>query len=157
MKALRSSEVSETTTQTQRHMPEGFYFQEFSISSELNLTWPETGNRSSCLIGKRRPRTGHAGTEHEQRYSSTVSSTSALDGCGWLTPRPGRFTPRKETGYPLYRTLGGTQRRSGRLKKTRPTGIRSPAVQSVGIRHYPAPPYLSGNVSYPLVSIKCQG
>jgi len=29
----------------------------------------------------------------EQRYSSTPSLTSALDGGGWLTPRSGRFTP----------------------------------------------------------------
>ena len=26
-------------------------------------------------------------------YSSTLSSTSALDGDGWLTPRLGRFIP----------------------------------------------------------------
>jgi hypothetical protein len=26
-------------------------------------------------------------------YSSTLSSTSSLDGGGWLTPRLGRFTP----------------------------------------------------------------
>ena len=27
----------------------------------------------------------------------------------WLAPRPGRFTPWKETRYPLYRRLGGPQ------------------------------------------------
>jgi hypothetical protein len=32
-----------------------------------------------------------------QWYSSTLSLTWALDGGGWLTPRPGRFTPEKET------------------------------------------------------------
>ena len=33
-----------------------------------------------------------------QRYSRgiAVSLTSALDGCGWSTPRPGRFTPGKD-------------------------------------------------------------
>jgi len=31
---------------------------------------------------------------------------------GW--PRPGRFTPGKETRYPLHRRLGGPQVRSGR-------------------------------------------
>ena len=31
-------------------------------------------------------------------YSSTVPSTSALDGGGWSTPRPGRFTLEK---YPI--------------------------------------------------------
>ena len=40
-------------------------------------------------------RTGHEGPEVEQRYSSTLSLTSALHGGGWSTPRPGRFTPRE--------------------------------------------------------------
>ena len=31
---------------------------------------------------KVRPRTGHKGSESEQRYSSTLSLTSALDGVG---------------------------------------------------------------------------
>ena len=45
---------------------------------------------------------------------------------GW-TSRPGRFTPRKETRYPLYRGLGGPQGRSGRVRKILPPiGIRSP-------------------------------
>jgi len=26
-------------------------------------------------------------------YSSTLSLTPSPDGCGWSTPRPGRFTP----------------------------------------------------------------
>ena len=43
--------------------------------------------------GKVLPRTGHEGPEGEQRYSYTLPSTSALDGGGWSTPRPGRFTP----------------------------------------------------------------
>jgi hypothetical protein len=47
------------------------------------------------------PRTGHKGPEGEQKYSSTLSLTSALDESGWSTPRPGRFTPGKETRYPL--------------------------------------------------------
>ena len=29
-------------------------------------------------------------------YSYTLPSTSALDGGGWSTPRPGRFTPGKD-------------------------------------------------------------
>ena len=39
---------------------------------------------------KVQPRTGHEGPEGEYRYGSTLSLTSALDGCS--TPRPGRFT-----------------------------------------------------------------
>jgi len=38
--------------------------------------------------GKVHPRTGHEGAEEEQRYSSTPSSTSALDRGGWSTPQP---------------------------------------------------------------------
>ena len=36
------------------------------------------------------PRTGHEGPEGEERYSSTLSLTLALDGGEWSTPRPGR-------------------------------------------------------------------
>jgi hypothetical protein len=46
--------------------------------------------------GKVLPRIGHEGPEGEQIYSSTLPSTSALDGDGWSTPRPGSFTPGKE-------------------------------------------------------------
>ena len=42
------------------------------------------------------PRTGHEGPEGEQMYSSTLPSTSELDGGGWSTQRPGRFTPGKD-------------------------------------------------------------
>jgi hypothetical protein len=42
------------------------------------------------------PITGHEGPEGEQMYSSTISLTSVLDGGGWSTPCPGRFTPRKD-------------------------------------------------------------
>ena len=43
------------------------------------------------------PRTGHKGPEGEERYSSTLSLTLALDASGWLTPRPGRFTAGENT------------------------------------------------------------
>jgi len=45
--------------------------------------------------GKVLPRTGHEGSQGEQMYSYTLPSTSALDGGGWSTPHPGRFTSRK--------------------------------------------------------------
>jgi hypothetical protein len=57
-------------------------------------------------ICKVHPRTGHEGQEKEERYSSTPSLTSALEGGGWSTPRPGHSTPGR-TWYPLYRGLGG--------------------------------------------------
>ena len=46
--------------------------------------------------GKVHPRTGHEGPEGVKRYSPTLSLTLALDGGGWSTPRPGRFTPGKD-------------------------------------------------------------
>ena len=36
------------------------------------------------------------GPEREEKYSSTASLTSVLDGCGWSTPGPGRFTFREK-------------------------------------------------------------
>jgi hypothetical protein len=77
--------------------------------------------------GKVLPKTGHEGPEGEYRYSSTLSLTLALDGGGWSTPRPGHFTPGKQTRYPFYRRLGGPQGWSGRLRKiSTPPGIQSP-------------------------------
>ena len=69
--------------------------------------------------GKMHSRTGHEGPEGKQKYSSTLSLTSALDGGVCLTPCPGRFTPGK-TRYPLYKTLGGPKGRSGRVWKISP-------------------------------------
>ena len=55
---------------------------------------------------------------------------------GWLAPRPGRFTPAKETRYPLYRRLGEPQGRSGRVRKISPPPEYDPrAVQPVA-SHY---------------------
>jgi hypothetical protein len=55
--------------------------------------------------GKVYPRTGHEDRKGEKEYSSTVSLTLALGRDGWSTPRPGRFTPGKETQYPLCRRV----------------------------------------------------
>ena len=65
---------------------------------------------------KVRPRAGNEGPKGEYNFSSTLSLTSALDRVGWLTPRPDRFTPGKETRYPLYRRLGGPQVRSRQVR-----------------------------------------
>ena len=48
-------------------------------------------------VDKVQPITGHEGPEREQMYRSTLSLTTALYGDGWSTPRPGRFTPGKDT------------------------------------------------------------
>jgi hypothetical protein len=47
----------------------------------------------------------HEGVLGEQRYSSTHSLTSALDGGEWSASRPGRFTPRERA--PGTHSIGG--------------------------------------------------
>ena len=42
--------------------------------------------------GKAHPRTGHEGPDTVKRCSTILSLTSALDGSGCSTSRPGRFT-----------------------------------------------------------------
>jgi hypothetical protein len=69
--------------------------------------------------GKGHPRTGHEGTDGESRYSSTISLTSALDGVGGQLHAPAALPPGM-TRYPLYRSLGGPQSRSGRVLKISP-------------------------------------
>ena len=72
------------------------------------------------------PITGHEGPKREWRYSSTLSLTSALDGVGGQRHAPAVLRPGK-TQYPLYKRLGGSQGRSGWVRKiSPPTGIRSP-------------------------------
>jgi hypothetical protein len=63
----------------------------------------------------------HAGTEGRQRYSSTVSLTSALEGCGRSAPRPGRCTLGKGIRYALYRRLGGPRVRCACVREISPS------------------------------------
>ena len=75
---------------------------------------------------------------------ATLPSTLALDGgCGWSTPRPGRFTPGKdpvtivqEAGWTPGPVWMGTENLA-------PTGIRSPdrSVRSESLYRlsYPGP------------------
>jgi hypothetical protein len=85
--------------------------------------------------GKSLPRTGHEGPEGEWRYSSTLSLTSALDGGGWSTPCPSRFTPAKDP-VPFVRGVGWAQGRSGQVQKLSPPPRYDPrTVQSVASRY----------------------
>jgi hypothetical protein len=57
----------------------------------------------------------HAGAKGENKYSSYLFLTSALDGGEWSAPRSGRaLRPRKDPRYPLDRKLGESQSWSGR-------------------------------------------
>jgi hypothetical protein len=60
-------------------------------------------------------------------FSSTLSLTSALGEGGCSMPHPGRFTPTKETRYLIAQEAGGSQGKSGRVRKISPHGgIRFP-------------------------------
>ena len=69
--------------------------------------------------GKVHPITGHKAPEGEQMYSSTLPSTSVLDGMGGQRHAPAALPPRK-TQYPSYRRLGGPQGLSGQVQKILP-------------------------------------
>jgi hypothetical protein len=56
-----------------------------------------------------RPTTGHEGIDGEYRSRSTLSLTSALYGVGDQRHKPAASHPGKDTGYPLYRRVGGPQ------------------------------------------------
>ena len=71
------------------------------------------------MQSKLHPRTGHESPEGEQRYSSTLPSTSSLDGVGGQRHAPD-VSPLGMTRYPLYKSLGGPQGRSRRLRKISP-------------------------------------
>ena len=69
---------------------------------------------------------GHEGPQGEQRYSSTLYSTSAFQTRVGVSPTPRPPLPPGKTRYPLYRRLRGPQGRPGREVILVPTGIRSP-------------------------------
>jgi len=93
-----------------RGYPKGTVLKQFNIiavrtvtiSSLFSIlsTGPQVSVRTLSSTGKFKGKghswTGHGGPEREERYSSTLSSTSALDGVRWSMPLPGRFTFRKE-------------------------------------------------------------
>jgi hypothetical protein len=49
------------------------------------------------ILTGQNPITCHEGTDWSQGHSSHLSLTLALDGGGWLTPRPGHFTRGSDT------------------------------------------------------------
>jgi hypothetical protein len=78
--------------------------------------------------GKVYPATGHEGLEGAYSYSSTLSLTSMLDGGGWLTPRPGRFTPGEENRYQLHGRFGGPKGQYGQMRKISPPPAFDPRI-----------------------------
>jgi hypothetical protein len=93
---------------------------------------------------KSRHITGHESPEGKQRYSSTLSLASALDGVGAQRHVPAALPP-GNTRYPLHRRLDGSQGRSGWARKiSPPPGFDPPNVQPKASRYtdwpIPAPP-----------------
>ena len=86
---------------------------------------------------KRHPRRRHEGPEGKQRYSSARSLTSALDGGGWLTPWPGRFTAGKTTQCLFRGGRGGPRAGEDGCGKSPPPppGLDPRTVQPVASRH----------------------
>ena len=81
--------------------------------------------------GQLRARTGHEGPEGEHVYSCTLLSNLALNGVGGQRQDPAALPPGKNR-YPLYRTLGGPQGRSGRVRNiSPPPGFDPRTVQPV--------------------------
>jgi len=86
--------------------------------------------------GKVRPRTGHEGPEGEQRYSSTLSLTSAIDGVGDQRHAPAALPHVKETRFPLYMRLDAPQGQYERGRKiSSPPGFDPRNVQPVASRY----------------------
>ena len=107
--------------------------QEFTWRDEVKLKWPEVENRSPYKKGKVRLGRGHEGPQGEWRYSSTLSSNSALYEGEWLTPRPSRFTPAKAN---RYRRLGGPEGQCEQDRKiSPPPGVDPQTVQPVTSRY----------------------
>jgi hypothetical protein len=78
--------------------------------------------------GKVHPRTGHEGPE-DYRKNSTLPLTSALDRGGWSTPRPGRFTPGKDSVPTVLEAMWTPKSFWTGAEYLAPTGIRSPDRQ----------------------------
>jgi hypothetical protein len=101
-------------------------FTHFPLSYHLHspscITPPLYG-KGKC---KGHPTTGHEGPEGEQKYGSTLSLTSALDGGGWSTPRPGRFTSGKDPVPIAQEPAWAPGPVCTGAENLAPTGIRSP-------------------------------
>jgi hypothetical protein len=85
------------------------------------IPFPQENNMNSRGRGKGkgRPRTGHEGPEGEERYSSTFSLTSALDGVGGQRHAPATY-PRERPGTLFIGGWVGPRASLDRCGKSRP-------------------------------------
>jgi hypothetical protein len=87
---------------------------EISVPHRGRFRCPPVVRRKADLKTARRkfrPGRRHEGPKRKYNYSSTLSLTSTQDGGRWLTSRPGRFTPGKETRCALCGSMSGHQGR----------------------------------------------
>jgi hypothetical protein len=85
----------------QSRLPDGLKWHQNSENfptAHLKLTELSADRYYMIRNHKVLPITRNKGMEGKERYTSTLSLTSALDVDGWLTPRPGRSTPGKRPG-----------------------------------------------------------
>ena len=103
--SICSYKAPSQSTETRLYTPSGkgkfCGLSQLLTGSLVSLSSHSAGKRK----GKFHPITGHEGPEGEQMYSCTLPSISALDGGGWSTPRPGRFTPGKHP-VPIVQEAG---------------------------------------------------
>ena len=103
----------------------------FSPVSFHTLSFTTTG------IGNVHPITDHEAPQGVEMYGCTLSLTLALDEVGGQLHALAASLP-GETGYPLYRRLGGSRGRSGRVRKISPPpppGFNPWTVQFVASRY----------------------
>ena len=113
-----------------------------AVLIHIFILWPVPSWILVCIyrnfinIGRFHPFIGHEGPQGEQRYSSTLFLTSALEGGEGSASRPGRTLHPGKTRSPFYRRLGGSQGRSGEVRKISPPPEFDPrTVQPVGSRY----------------------
>ena len=112
---------SVSSTGCPRHSSSNTCHPSCAIQTREHLKGKGKGHPMTCL--------------YRRRYRSTPFPTSAIER-DWSAPRSDRFTSGKATRYPLYRRLGGSQGRSGRVwKKSPPPGFDSRTVQTPASRY----------------------
>jgi hypothetical protein len=99
----------------------------------VSVTYSMRNDKAQCKV---QPATGHEGPDGEQRYISTLSLTSTLDGCGWSAQRAGRFNPKQGTRVNIAQRADFAPGQSGRVRKmSPPPGFDTQITQSIPTRY----------------------
>ena len=69
---------------------------DMAVECQQHFCTPMFYSAVAEILCKGHPGTAHEGPEGEQMYGATLSLTSALNGGGCSTPRPGCFTHGKD-------------------------------------------------------------